>query len=83
MTTNDDTPTPAPRGLTPLRLGLRWAELLALYWVLPFVIDFRERWQGRLLIPGMILGGVALFAFLWFDTRFDKNLYPPASPLTQ
>lgn len=59
--------------LTPLTYTLRWTELLALYWAIPWFLDFRERWQGRLLIPGMVLTGLVLFVLLWFDRRFDRR----------
>ncbi|GAB4520188.1 MAG: hypothetical protein Tsb0013_23840 [Phycisphaerales bacterium] len=75
-----DTPDPraaagstATQRLGPIACTLRWAELLALYWVIPFLIDFRERWQGRLLIPGLVVFGVVLFLWLWFDNRFDRR----------
>lgn len=73
MTTNEDSPTPAPRRLNAMWAALRWTELLALYWVLPFLVDFTQRWQGRLLIPGLLLGGVVLFTILWRSTTFDRR----------
>ncbi len=72
MTTNAAQTDPAPR-LRPAIAALRWAELLGLYWVIPLLIDFRERWQGRLLIPGLMLTGIVLFTILWFDRGFDRR----------
>jgi uncharacterized protein len=62
-----------PRVAGPLIRVWLAIELVGLYWVGPVFIDFTDRTQGRLLMPGLLAVAALLFAVLWFDRRFDRR----------
>ncbi len=72
--TAEPTGEPAARApASPARAARLWIELLALYGVVPYIIDFHNQTVGRMLIPGLMAAGLVLFLLLRRDPTFDRT----------